>query len=232
MLSESKKFTVADFEHMQYDVVCPPARRFQAIVRKSRPERNRPIVDEFLKWDGRLTADSRPGLIYELWISAVQAYVFPKEWNGRVSIDVLLRMLEEKPNPHAISEALDRTLAELESKLPHPETWKWSAAHTLMLRHPLNVANLNLPPQPRPGDGNTVNASGGQASNGASYRQILDLADWDRSVMTNTPGESGDPESKHYRDLLDDWAAGRYHPMPFTRKAVEAATEERILLQP
>jgi penicillin amidase len=50
--------------------------------------------------------------------------------------------------------------------------------------------------------------------------------------MTNTPGESGDPESKHYRDLLDDWAAGRYHPMPFTRKAVEAATEERILLQP
>ena len=50
--------------------------------------------------------------------------------------------------------------------------------------------------------------------------------------MTNVPGESGDPASPHYSDLLNDWAAGRYHPMPFTRKAVEAATAERILLTP
>ena len=51
-------------------------------------------------------------------------------------------------------------------------------------------------------------------------------------MMTNAPGESGDPESKHYRDLVDDWVAGRYHPMPYSRKAVQAATEERIVLEP
>ena len=44
--------------------------------------------------------------------------------------------------------------------------------------------------------------------------------------------ESGDPASKHYGDLLGDWAAGRYHPMVYSRKAVEAAMEERIILQP
>lgn len=232
MLSEPRKFTVADFERMQYDVVCLPARRLQAIVRKSRPERHAEIVAEFLKWDARLTADSRPGLIYELWISFLPAWVFPPAMNGRVNLEVLLRALEQKPNPHALAESLDRAMADLRGKLPHPETWKWSAAHTLALRHPLNVPNLNLPPVPRPGDANTVNASGGQAANGASYRQILDLADWDRSTMTNTPGESGDPESRHYRDLLDDWAAGKYHPMPFSRRAVEAAMEERIVLEP
>jgi hypothetical protein len=32
--------------------------------------------------------------------------------------------------------------------------------------------------------------------------------------------------------LLDDWIAGRYHPLPFSRKAVEAAAEERITLEP
>jgi len=51
-------------------------------------------------------------------------------------------------------------------------------------------------------------------------------------MVTNTPGESGDPESKHYRDLLDDWIAGRYHPLPYSRKAVEAAMEEKIVLEP
>ena len=43
---------------------------------------------------------------------------------------------------------------------------------------------------------------------------------------------SGDPLSKHYDDLIEDWAWGQYHPMPFSRKAVEAVTEERMVLVP
>ena len=30
-------------------------------------------------------------------------------------------------------------------------------------------------------------------------------------MMTNVPGESGDPSSPHYADLLDDWVA---RPLP------------------
>jgi penicillin amidase len=51
-------------------------------------------------------------------------------------------------------------------------------------------------------------------------------------MTTNVPGESGDPSSPHYSDLLADWAAGKYHPLPYTRKAVEAATVERMTLTP
>jgi penicillin amidase len=40
--------------------------------------------------------------------------------------------------------------------------------------------------------------------------------------MTNVPGESGVPGNPHYGDLIKDWADGRYHQMPFSRKAVEA----------
>jgi penicillin amidase len=60
----------------------------------------------------------------------------------------------------------------------------------------------------------------------------MDVSDWDRSVMTNVPGESGDPASPHYSDLLDGWSNGKYHPLPYTRAAVEAATVERITLTP
>jgi len=69
-------------------------------------------------------------------------------------------------------------------------------------------------------------------TSGASFREIIDLADWDRSVITNTPGESGDPDSKHHDDLINDWAWGQYHQLPFSRKAVEAATEHRLKLLP
>jgi penicillin amidase len=186
-----------------------------------------------LKWDARMTIDSRPALVFELWSAALPASVYPPEWKGRTNLELMLRMLEEKPSRHALDESLDRAIAEIEKNLPNRADWKWGAVHTMAWRHPLNVKSLNLPPTPRAGDGNTVHASSGTTgTSGASYREILDVADWDRSMMTNVPGESGDPESKHYHDLVDDWAAGRYHPMPFTRKAVEAAMDERIVLEP
>ena len=105
----------------------------------------------------------------------------------------------------------------------------------MTLNHPLGKREFRLGPVPRPGDGFTVNATSGNAfqqTGGASWREILDVGDWDRSVITNVPGESGDPSSKHYGDLLQDWANGRYHPLPYTRKAVEAALDERIVLVP
>ena len=107
--------------------------------------------------------------------------------------------------------------------------------HRITFRHPLPVVAFHRGPVERPGDSHTVNATSGAdflQTNAASYRQIIDLSDWDRSVMTNVPGESGDPRSPHYDDLIQEWAEGRYHPMVFSRKAVEAAAQERIVLRP
>ena len=232
MLGEQKKFSVLDFEHMQYDIVSLPAKRLQEIVRKSRPEGHKEIVDEFLRWDARLTPESRSALVFEMWISYLSPEVFP-DWRGRLNLELILKTLEAKPNVRALTNSLDRAITDLRKRLPHEGSWRWSAAHTMQWRHPLDEKTLNLGSTARPGDGNTVDASGGPSgANGASFREILDLSDWDKSIMTNAPGESGDPESKHYRDLLDDWVAGRYHAMPYSRKAVEAATEERIVLEP
>ena len=113
--------------------------------------------------------------------------------------------------------------------------WRWGSLHRIYFRHPLNRPEFHRGPIERPGDAYTVNATSGASyaqSSGASFRQIIDLADWDRSVMTNVPGESGDPTARHYADLLEEWAEGRYHPMLFSRRRVEAATRERITLMP
>lgn len=121
-----------------------------------------------------------------------------------------------------------------------PAGWRWGALHTVEFRHPLantpeRAAAFNLGPVERGGDGFTPNATGGSGyrqSSGASYRQVLDFADWDRSVFTSTPGQSGQPESPFYNDLLPKWAAGEYLPLLFTRAAVEANTAHRLILEP
>jgi penicillin amidase len=67
---------------------------------------------------------------------------------------------------------------------------------------------------------------------GASFREILDLADWDRSVATNAPGQSGSPDSSHFADLARLWAAGEYFPLAFSGRAVAANTESVLTLLP
>ena len=71
-----------------------------------------------------------------------------------------------------------------------------------------------------------------QPDDGASFRIIADTGDWDRSVGTNTPGQSGDPDSPHYRDLFEPWAEGRYFPVFFSRPKVESVAEAKITLVP
>ena len=104
-----------------------------------------------------------------------------------------------------------------------------------VFRHPVAAA-FDLPGVPRGGDGNTVNATGGGGDYvqryGASYREILDCADWDRSVATSVPGQSGQPGSPHYGDLLAGWAEGRYFPLVFSRARVEQETAHVLTLTP
>ena len=69
-------------------------------------------------------------------------------------------------------------------------------------------------------------------TSGGSFKLIADTEDWDSSIGINTPGQSGDPASPHYRDLFDLWAKGRYFPVAYSRIKVESVTEGVIRLAP
>jgi penicillin amidase len=239
VLSKGGKFSIPDFERLQQDVTSVPARRFQAILKKWTPRPGSPaekLVKEMREWDASMTVDSRPALIYEVWISKLPAAVFGPGLGSNVNLDMLLKTLETDPHPKALQQSLEETLRFLAGRLgPDEKQWRWGRLHQIFFRHVLDSPKFNRGPVSRPGDANTVNATSGadfKQTNGASYRELFDLSDWDRSVMTNVPGESGNPDSPHYDDLIKPWAEGKYHPMPFTRKAVEATTIERITLIP
>jgi penicillin amidase len=118
----------------------------------------------------------------------------------------------------------------------------WSKLHTARFLHPLSIRGkpyaeaFDLGPVPRSGDVHTVNNTRHDESfhqvHGASYRHVLDLADWDRGRATSTPGQSGQPGSPHYGDLLPLWAKGEYFPLVYSRARVEKETTHRLLLKP
>jgi len=97
------------------------------------------------------------------------------------------------------------------------------------LRAKFNVGDL-----PRGGDSYTITAtgSGDNQVSGGSFKIVADTEDWDNSVGLNNPGQSGDVNSPHYRDLYPLWARGRYFPIFYSRAKVESVTEQRFELKP
>lgn len=228
VLATRRDWDRAGFERLQQDILSLPALRFQKVLRQWQPPEDlKPVVAEVLDWNGELRVDSHAALVYETWMAKMPQALFGAKLGARVNLDTVLKSLEAGGQDRALEESLTAAITAMRGN-------SWGDVHTILFRHPLGKTEWNVGPLARPGDANTVNATSGanlRQTAGASYRQIIDLADWDRSVMTNTPGESGDPQSKHYADLAQDWANGIYHPMAYSRKAVEAALDERIVIQ-
>lgn len=124
------------------------------------------------------------------------------------------------------------------------ETWQWGKVHPVGFNHPLGAQKpldriFNRGLYPFGGDANTIWQAGYnpklpfkvEGSFSASWRQIIDLGDWDACRAVHTTGQSGHPASKHYDDMISMWLHGEYHPMLWSRDKVEANAEARLILR-
>ena len=233
----------------------------QALTEANAPATITPAVDMLLGWDCALRADSAPAALYETWVvqlrSAMLPLVVPAPARAAVDELDLQRVIGElrapraavfgsAPNPAARSllvTTLETAYRQLGETLGTDAThWSWGQLHAVWFRHPLDQVPgaadlLDRGPVPRPGDGDVLQATGFEGRtfaqrSGASYREVFDLADWDHSRAINVPGQSGQPLSKHYDDLLPLWATGQYFPLAYTRAAVDAATTDTLRLLP
>ncbi|HYT30099.1 MAG TPA: penicillin acylase family protein [Actinomycetota bacterium] len=141
--------------------------------------------------------------------------------------------------------SLDAALRELTSKLGEDmAAWTWGSLHRITFASQLALLPgldelLSVGGVPWGGDEQTVCQGMYEPGSGGydvvvvpSWRQILDLSDWDACVGTHTVGQSGNPASEHFADLFPLWSTGQYHPLPYSRAAVEAAAESTMQLLP
>lgn len=255
------KLTVADMGNLQNDVVSLPARDLQALLKRAAGNSPSSEARLLLDWDCALTTDSAEATLYVFWGAELQdaltKLVVPPEAAKAGGRRYLTQAVEDLSHPSeeifgaqpesARDRLLLETLQAAEQKLTarlgaDRHNWDWGKLHQVVFNHPLDVSDtaaklFDLGPVPRPGDGNTVNATAFAGSSfyqlaGASYREIFDLSDWDKSVGVNVPGQSGQPGSKHYGDLLPLWSEGHYFPMSFSKAAVDGATTDVLELKP
>ena len=124
------------------------------------------------------------------------------------------------------------------------DDWKWGKIHHVQFRHGLSVKApldkiLNVGPYPIGGDTDTVcqTAYNPSAPYHAteycpSIRLIMDVGEWDNSLIISPPGQSGVLGSKYYSDMAEKWIKGEYIPMLWSRSRVEASTQKTFTLIP
>ncbi len=253
-LTGGGRFSVEDFQELQHDETSLPAWELTAIVAQLPTGGDTELAKArrlFEEWDHVLDEDSAAAALYEIWLPMLIRHFVagraPEEHTDLIArnlqLPVLIQLLASAPVTErervlrgSLSEAWAKAGDLLGAGSPH---WRWGTLHTVIFRHPLantpqRRAVFNVGPFERGGDGFTPNATPGagyRQRSGASYRHILDLSDWDRSVFTSAPGQSGQPESAFYADLAELWSERRYAPLAFSRRAVEADQTHRLELQ-
>ncbi len=261
-LTAGQKFSLDDFQSIQHDSTSLPARDLKAVLQAVKlPAELEPFAKLLCDWDGTLSVDAQAGPLYAVWLQELMAGFFgerlPKDPVERAdlrSVTVLLAHLRTpseawfgKSSVEARDQLVRATLAAAVARTKKLlgddlSQWRWGTLHQARLQHPLASAGDNydkafsLEPVERPGDGhtplNTRHDESFRQVHGASYRHVLDLSDWDRGRATSTPGQSGQPGSPHYGDLLPLWAEGKYFPLAYSRKKVEEVTRHRLWLRP
>jgi penicillin amidase len=211
-------------------------------------------------WNFVLSKDSVAATIYELWVNAlnpnVVAVYVPASVRSIFGSLVLTKLVELVSSPDSafganpiagrnavLLTSLSQAVAQAQTLLGSDMSkWQWGKLHNETLYHvlsgavnPATRAILNVGPLPMGGDGYTVHNTGYNLSNfdqntGSSYREIMDLNNWDNSLTVNNPGQSGDQYSAHYKDLFPLWAQGQYVPMLFSKQEIEKNAEETFFL--
>ena len=142
--------------------------------------------------------------------------------------------------------SLDQALAELEAACPDIgadlDGCTWGRVHTLGLLDPAaaSLPGANVPPQPKPGGLNTVDAADFPVledgvlpahftvDNAPSNRFVFELDPAGiRGAWVLPGGQSEDPQSPHHRDQFGHYMRGERVEIPLTPAAIEAAAVER-----
>lgn len=116
----------------------------------------------------------------------------------------------------------------------HAYSWRHDIARKVRLLRPL----LDRGPFPAPGDASTMNVTG--TSQGRDFevlwipamRMVVDFGLDEPAVLVAVPGQSGDPSSPHYDDMIDFFLSGRNRPLPFKKENVERQYSRVLTIRP
>ena len=259
-LGSGRKFSLMDMAQLQTDYLSLAARQLTPLLKGLKSDT--PLVEKarllLLDWDHRLERESAAAALYNAWENTLRGLLSERliPAPARPYLDLQLKQVADllvlpdgrlgtdplKGRDSLLLDALSKAVAQVTQKLGKDmAAWQYGNYKYALIKHPLSDAlsesrrkSFDVGPLPRGGNAGTVNNTGNGANqtHGATFRVILDTADWDHALATNSPGQSGDVRHPHYRNLFETWANDRYFPMFYSLQKIKSVLFNKIALSP
>jgi len=260
-LESKNHLNMEDMRRLQTDVASLPARTLiPLLLELPLDPQLAQLQNKFSNWDQRLEPTSIEAGIYVAWEDEIQRLAHEKfvpenvkKHLGKLQLKRILDWIQKpKDSPfksHSsrnsfLMEAFKNAVGNLKKSLgEEPLQWQYGqeAYKHSSITHALGAVassqytkKLNLPSLPRGGNAYTPGSTGSnkRQSSGASFRMIVNTGDWDATIGTNAPGQSGNPDSPFYTNLYEDWAKDVYFPVYYSKEKIEEHLYKRTLLTP
>lgn len=254
VMNGSQDHTIEDSMALQYDTKSMNAEKITPYLENLNLSGQLTRASSLLlNWDHMMDRDSAAAALYDKWELAMLAKVSARLDVASVSRQKMTPWIQSPPefvfgeNPAAtrdmdMIEALENAVNILTEQFgDNMNDWAYGNIHFAEIIHPLShllsedmQQKVNIKPLARGGASNTLNVNSGNSRqrSGASFRMIVDTADWDSTVGTNSPGQSANPASSHYSDLFEGWNKGEYFPMYFSKDKISSNAGTIIILKP
>jgi len=260
VLGKEDKMTMEKMKALQTDYFSIPARTLVPLLRDVTFAGGlaQEAKAQLANWNFVLNKQSVAAGIYAMWERQIMAEARKRfileELKGLIGIQLTkVISLLEKPDQKFgtvverdafLKQTFEMAVNELSVKLGNSvKQWQYGQEkykHVILVNRLPGLVNeqwqekVNIGPLPKGGNSHTPNSTGNldNQSSGASFRFIVDVGDWDKAVMINAPGQSGDPASPYYKNLFELWANDEYFPAYYSKNKIEPVTKERTILKP
>ena len=254
ILESSTDLTMKDMIELQVDYHSIPSIKLIKMLSQVKMDNKfNTYLKKLLDWDNKIVKGSGEALIYVNWEREImrkyhEKYV-PDEVKEFINVQLyrIINNLNESTNKERdgfLKETFISSVRELElnfgDKLNSAVYGQNDYKH-IRVRHPLElVVNdsiskiLGFKTYPRGGNAYTPGSTGSNLSqsSGATFRVIIDTENWDNSLASNAPGQSGNPNSQFYRNLYEEWANDKYFKLLYSKDKILNSLSEREIFNP
>ena len=252
VLESKDKFDMKDMTDLQIDYFSIPSKQI-IDMSKDHIKNNLEYFNKLFEWNNILDKNSVEAGIYIEWQTQIY-YEFMKKFVPESVQDYLeiqiykviegISKMSDQEKTKFLNKTFDLTIKSLIEKYGE-EISKWVYGQEnykhVKIYHPLEkVVNdsikdiIGLDTYPRGGDGYTPGSTSSELNqrSGGSFRVVINTKDWDNSFATNSPGQSGNPNSKFYKNLYKDWANDSFFPLLYSKSKVLMNLSKRKVYRP
>ncbi|MFQ5631756.1 MAG: penicillin acylase family protein, partial [bacterium] len=246
-LAEMQSITPQDMLDLQNDCLNMRARTIlptliSLVERQNLTEDERKVLNIVKPWNYESRAMQAAPLIFERW----WRMLYNLTWEDQIAhddgdlkwprSDVTFDLILNQPDnafidvsttdkkeslSELIFQAFRQTREELEKELgPVGKDWAWGKARGTDINHLARIPGLGRTKLFTSGDAGIVNAT--SKLHGPSWRMVVDLDPEGVQAWGIYPGgQSGNPGSYFYDNMVDDWISGRAYKLAFLQSADE-----------